>query len=74
MALRILIFVVIALIIWFGLRRIWRDWSTKFKADDEAARLARRERDLREREQPGVIDLKRDQDGTFRPRDDDKPR
>jgi flagellar biosynthesis/type III secretory pathway M-ring protein FliF/YscJ len=73
MALRVLIFLVIALIIWFGLRRIWRDWSGQFKAEDEAARRLRRERDLRERAQPGVIDLKRDADGTFRPGDDETP-
>jgi len=74
MLLRVLIFAVIGLFIWFGLRRIWRDWTGQFKAEDEEARRLRRERDLREREQPGVIELKRDEDGTFRPGDDDKRR
>ncbi|MHA6691836.1 hypothetical protein [Devosia sp. A449] len=74
MLLRVLIFAIIGLVIWLGLRKIWRDWTGQFKADDEEARRLRRERDQRERAQPGIIDLKRDEDGTFRPGDDDKPR
>ncbi len=72
--LRIVVFVVIGLMILFGVRRIWRDWTGKFKADDEEVKRLRRERDLAERQRPDVIDLKRDDDGTFRPggRDDDK--
>jgi len=72
--LRLILFVAIGLAIYLGLRRIWRDWTGKFKADDEEARRIRRERDLREREKPGVIELKRDKDGTYRPGDDDKRR
>ncbi|KFC67356.1 hypothetical protein FF80_02277 [Devosia sp. LC5] len=73
---RILIFAVVFGIIYLGIRKIWRDWKGQFKSEDEAARQLRRERDLRERQQPGVIDLKRDNDGTFRPngKDDDKRR
>ena len=73
---RILIFAVVFGIIYLGIRKIWRDWKGQFKSDDEAARQLRRERDLRERQQPGVIDLKRDNDGTFRPngKGDDKRR
>ncbi|UXN70421.1 hypothetical protein N8A98_04275 [Devosia neptuniae] len=73
---RILIFAVVFGVIYLGIRKIWRDWKGQFKADDEATRQLRRERDLRERQQPGVIDLKRDNDGTFRPngKDDDKRR
>jgi hypothetical protein len=63
--LRILLFVAIALAIWWGLRRIWRDWKGEFKAIDKA----RHERDLKERARPDVITLKRDKDGTFRPPD-----
>ena len=76
MLLRVVIFVIIGLAIWLGIRKIWRDWSNQFKADDEEVRRLRRERDLRERAQPGVNDLKRDEDGTFRPgdKDDDKRR
>ena len=74
MLLRVIIFALIGLVIWLGVRKIWRDWTGQFKAEDAEAKRLRRERDLREREQPGVIDLKRDQDGTFRPGDDDKRR
>jgi hypothetical protein len=71
---RVIIFVAIGLAIYLGLRKIWRDWTGQFKAEDEEAKRLRRERDLRERAQPGVIDLKRDEDGTFRPGDKDGPR
>ncbi|QDZ09449.1 hypothetical protein [Devosia ginsengisoli] len=74
MLLRVLIFFIIGLVIWLGLRKIWRDWSSQFKADDEEVRRLRRERDQRERAQPGIIELKRDEDGTFRPDEDDKRR
>jgi len=74
MLLRILIFVVLAIFIYLGVMKIWRDWTRQFKSEDEETRRLRRERDLREREQPGVIDLKRDEDGRFRPEDDDKRR
>jgi len=70
--LRIVIFLVIALFIWLGVRRIWRDWQGAFKSEDEEARRLRRERDLRERQRSDVIDLKRDQDGTYRPDDDNR--
>lgn len=69
MLLRILLFVGLGLLIYFGVRRIWMDWSKKFKNDDEQARVARRERDLAERQRPDVIDLKQDEDGTYRPKD-----
>jgi len=74
MLLRILIFVVIAIAIYLGVRKIWRDWTGAFKAEDAEARRLRRERDLAERERPDVIDLKRDKDGTYRPGDGDKRR
>lgn len=69
MLLRILLFLGLGLLIYLGIRRIWMDWSGKFKRDDEQARLARRQRDLAERQRPDVIDLKQDKDGTYRPRD-----
>lgn len=72
--LRVIILAVLGLMVYMGVRRIWRDWTGKFDSDAEEARRLRRERDLREREQPGVIDLKRDKDGTYRPGDDDKRR
>lgn len=67
MFLRILIFVVIGLMIYFGVRRIWKDWSGKFNQDAEEACQIRRQRDLAERQRPDIIELKRDDDGTFRP-------
>ena len=67
--LRILIFVAVFLAIAWGIRKIWRDWKGEFKAVDKA----RHERDLQEREQlkrtDGMITLKRDKDGKFRPED-----
>ncbi|MCP8885001.1 hypothetical protein NIM87_15935 [Devosia sp. XJ19-1] len=71
MLLRILIFIVLGLLIYFGVRRIWKDWSGKFNADAEEAKRLARERDRAERQRPDVIELKRDDDGTFRPRDKD---
>jgi hypothetical protein len=65
-ALRVLIFLVIAAAVFFGVRRIWRDWRKQLKALDQADR----QRDLRERERPDVITLKRDKDGKFRPGDE----
>lgn len=62
-ALRILILLVIGVAIWFGARRIWRDWRNQFKKLDEADR----QRDLKERKRPDVITLKRSDDGVFRP-------
>lgn len=60
---RIAIFVVVGLVIYFGVRRIWRDWKGQFKAEDKA----RHQRDVAERARPDVITLERDKDGKFRP-------
>ena len=65
--LRIVLFVGIAIAIWLGLRRIWRDWTSQFRAEGKAVH----QRDLAERARPDVITLKRDKDGTFRPPDND---
>jgi hypothetical protein len=72
MLLRILLFTFIAVVIYLGVRRIWMDWSGKFNADAAEAKRLRRERDLAERQRPDVIDLKRDDDGTYRPNDDNR--
>lgn len=66
--LRIVIFIAIFLAIAWGVRKIWRDWSGQFKAVDKE----RHERDLRERQRPDVITLRRDKDGKFRPPEDDR--
>jgi flagellar biosynthesis/type III secretory pathway M-ring protein FliF/YscJ len=65
--LRLAIYLVIAAAIYLGVRKIWRDWQGQFRKEDEQARSLRQERDRAERAKPGVIDLKRDEDGTFRP-------
>jgi hypothetical protein len=65
--LRILVFLVIAGFIYFGVRRIYRDWTGAFRAEDKRLR----ERDLTERKRADVIELKRDKDGIYRPGDDD---
>ena len=65
--------VVLALIfgaIWWGIRRIWRDWTKQVRAEETEIH----QRDLEERKRPDVITLKRDADGTFRPPDDDNRR
>jgi hypothetical protein len=66
MVLKIVILLALAAAIFFGVRRIWRDWRNQFKALDKADR----ERDLRERARPDVVTLKRSSDGVFR-RDDE---
>ena len=71
MLLRILLFAALAILIYFGVRRIWKDWSGKFNADAEEAKQLRRQRDLADRQTHDVIDLKRDKDGTYRPGDKD---
>jgi hypothetical protein len=65
--LRALVIVLIAGAIYLGIRRIWRDWIRQFSAEEKAIH----DRDLKERDAPGVITLKRDKDGTFRPPDND---
>jgi hypothetical protein len=65
--LRILLFAVIGGLIYFGVRRIWRDWKNQFRAEDKAIH----KRDLQERARPDVITLQRDKDGTFRRPDED---
>ncbi|HEY0919629.1 hypothetical protein [Devosia sp.] len=67
---KLLIFLLVAAAVFFGVRRIWRDWKGQFKAVDEA----RRARDLAERRRPDVIELKRNKDGVFRPGGDDGER
>lgn len=68
--LRILIFAIVIGAIWFGVRRIWRDWTRQFQAEEKEVH----QRDLEERKRPDVITLKRDADGTFRPPDNDNRR
>ena len=50
---RLVIYAVVGLAIYFGIRKIWRDWTGKFKADDQEAHRLRRERDLPNAPSPG---------------------
>ncbi len=68
--LRVVIIVGIALAIYVGIRRIWRDWTRQFRTEEKAIH----ERDVKERDQPGVITLERGKDGTFRPPGNDNQR
>jgi hypothetical protein len=68
--LRILIVGIILAAIAYGVRRIWRDWTQNFRDIDKE----RRQRDLRERQRPDVIELKPDKDGVYRPGGKDEPR
>lgn len=63
MILRLLIFAVIIGAIYLGIRSILRDWKKRFQDLDKQAR----ERDLKERKRPDVLELKRDKDGVYRP-------
>ncbi len=66
--LRIAVFVAIAAALYFGIRSIIKDWRQRFRELD----MKTRERDLRERERPDVIDLERGADGVFRRQDDER--
>ena len=71
MLLRIVVLALIFGAIWWGIRRIWRDWTKQFRTEEKQIH----ERDLKERDQPGVITLERGKDGTFRPPgNDNQPR
>ncbi len=72
--LKALVFLAIAVAVFLGVRRIWRDWSGQFKAVDKAVDKARHARDLAERKRPDVIELKRNKDGVFRPGGDESDR
>jgi len=71
MLLRSLLFAALAILIYFGVRRIWRDWSGKFNADAEEAKRLARARDLADRQTHDVRELIRDQRSRLRPGDRD---
>lgn len=68
MFLRIIVFIAIVGAIFWGIRSITKDWQKRFRDLDEKSR----ERDLRERQRPDVIELKRSEDGVYRPGEDDE--
>ncbi len=64
------VFVVIGVIVYIGLRTIMRDWRKQFAAEDrEKAEKHRQvlERNRKEAKKPGVVTLKRGDDGVYRP-------
>ena len=63
---RLIVIAGIVGIIYTGVRRIWRDVTKQFRTEEKVIH----DRDLKERDQPGVITLERGKDGTFRPPDD----
>jgi len=60
---RIILYAVIIAMIYLGVRKIVADWRTRFRQMDDEDR----KRDRRERSRPDVIELKRDDDGVYRP-------
>lgn len=65
-----IISLVVVLIIGFSVRSLVRDWRKKFAEDDaekEARKKIQLERNKREARSGGVIDLKRGDDGVYRP-------
>jgi hypothetical protein len=68
--LRIIIIAAIGLAIYLGVRRIWRDFTKQFRVEEKQIH----DRDLKERDAPGVITLERGKDGTFRPPSNDNNR
>jgi len=67
---RILTYLVLIGLVYWGVRSIWKDWRRKFAADDAEDQVRRQARLARNREQakaPDVIELKQGEDGVFRP-------
>lgn len=70
MLLRIFIYLVLAAVIYWGVRSIVRDWKKKFKQDDVEDRKkleAQLERNKAEAKSSGVVNLERGKDGVYRP-------
>ncbi len=65
---RILLYLVIFAIIYFGIKKIVTDWRNRFREIDKKTR----ERDIKERKRNDIVNLKKDKDGVFRPDDKDK--
>jgi hypothetical protein len=61
MLLRIFIYLVLAAVIYWGVRSIVRDWKKKFKQDDVE------DRKKAEAKSGGVVNLERGEDGVYRP-------
>lgn len=60
---KVILFIVILVMIFFGVRKILLDWKARFGEIDQV----KKQRDQKERARPDVMELKRDKDGVFRP-------
>lgn len=70
MGISTLVLIVVGLIVGLGLRAIMRDWRKHFDAEDrdkQARRQAQLMRNKQEAKKPGVVTLKRGDDGVYRP-------
>lgn len=70
MGISTLISILVAVLIWLGLRSIIRDWRRKFAEDDtraEARKRAQIERNKAEVKSGGMVTLERGDDGVYRP-------
>lgn len=75
MGISTIVLIAIALIIGLSLRSLVRDWRKKFEEEDkeaEAKKKAQLERNRREAKSADVIELKRGDDGVYRPGGDRK--
>ncbi len=66
MLFKLLTYIVVFSVVFYGIRKIITDWRDKFNHDD----AQKHQRDLKERDQDNVIDLKADDEGIFRPKDE----
>lgn len=64
MLFKLLTYIVVFSVVFYGIRKIITDWRNKFIHDD----AQKHQRDLKERDQDNVINLKPDDDGVFRPK------
>ena len=69
--LRIVIYVAIAAFVWFGVRRLWRDFTAPFRGGQAAPGPAPK---VDQRKSPDVIELERGADGVYRPPGEGKGR
>jgi len=65
---RLILYLIIFAAIYYGVRKIITDWRDRYKELDEQ----KHQRDLKERDRGDVIDLSPDEDGVYRPDDDEK--
>jgi flagellar biosynthesis/type III secretory pathway M-ring protein FliF/YscJ len=68
-----LIYIIVGIIVFIGLRTIMRDWKKQFQAEDREKverKKALLERNRQEARKPGVVTLKRGADGVYRPGDE----